>query len=525
MLRKIKAVLLGLGLAGLSFTQNPQSAIYPSDIATDNNLYVASNSASTTFSAPVGISDTTLNITSSTTFTIPTIILAGTELIAVCAKTSSTFTVCSSGRGYDSTTAATHSSGDRASGAIASRFFNQLAAEVKAIETNAVNTTLSYSNPAWITAFSATKLTGTVPCAQLPVFVGDMTSAGNTCNTLNVKINGVLLSSLGTGLYKFIAGVPSLATRGTDYALSDADLVTSDVTNNNSSTSKHGFVPKLPNDSTKFYNGVGGYTVPASTTVDATGLKAAVYVTIASGSPTAYSGSAGQCPASLLVHQTYQFTPDITNSGTTPSFNPCGFGAKTIVHLHGEAMIASELDTSQVCEVMYDGTSFALTDGRCLTGQSQTILRCGGALTSGPGTSGDEYLFCNSADGSVYLITSSNIVIPIGPSTYDALTDGATITWAIGGSRLRNAKLLFTAHGGSRTLNVTGLVDGGTYLLRIKQDGTGTEGLTLGTGCTWLVSGGGAGAITPTVTANAIDILAFTYDGTNCYANFNKNFN
>jgi len=42
------------------------------------------------------------------------------------------------------------------------------------------------------------------------------------------------------------------------------------------------------------------------------------------------------------------------------------------------------------------------------------------------------------------------------------------------------------------------------------------------------VGGGGAGAITLTNAANAIDLLTFDYDGTNCLVTFsaaNKNYN
>ena len=42
----------------------------------------------------------------------------------------------------------------------------------------------------------------------------------------------------------------------------DSDLSTSDITTNNVSTTKHGFVPKLPNNATLFLNGVGSYAVP-----------------------------------------------------------------------------------------------------------------------------------------------------------------------------------------------------------------------------------------------------------------------
>lgn len=104
------------------------------------------------------------------------------------------------------------------------------------------------------------------------------------------------------------------------------------------------------------------------------------------------------------------------------------------------------------------------------------------------------------------------------------LTDGATITWAIGSARVATAVVTL---GGNRTLNLTGLVDTGSYVVYVIQDGTGSRGLTLGTGCTWKVGGGGAGAITPSTTAGATDVLAFIYRSSNgaCYANFNKNFN
>jgi len=115
----------------------------------------------------------------------------------------------------------------------------------------------------------------------------------------------------------------------------------------------------------------------------------------------------------------------------------------------------------------------------------------------------------------------------LAASSWTTLTDGATVTWAIGSVLNAQATLTFTVHSGSRTLNLTGLVNGGFYTAKIIQDSTGGEGLTLGTGCTWKVSGGGGGAVTPSAGANAIDVLSFTYDSgaTACYANFNKNFN
>lgn len=134
MLRKLKVTLGSLALAVLGYAQNPQSPIYPTRAATDNDLYVASNKAGTNLTAPISTVDSVLNVTTTTLFTMPTIVLIDSELIAVCSKTSNSFTICSGGRGYDHTNASTHNNTAPVSGAIASRFFNQASAEIKAIE-------------------------------------------------------------------------------------------------------------------------------------------------------------------------------------------------------------------------------------------------------------------------------------------------------------------------------------------------------------------------------------------------------
>ncbi len=145
--------------------------------------------------------------------------------------------------------------------------------------------------------------------------------------------------------------------------------------------------------------------------------------------------------------------------------------------------------------------------------QGPTGASGGGTGTISPGSSGQ--------------IPEYSASTTVGPMTTSltAQTDGSTVTWAIASHTIANASLLFTTHGGNRTLNITGPVAGGNYILRVTQDSTGGEGLILGTGCTWKVAGGGAGAITTSTGASAIDVLAFIYDGANCLATFTKNFN
>lgn len=89
------------------------------------------------------------------------------------------------------------------------------------------------------------------------------------------------------------------------------------------------------------------------------------------------------------------------------------------------------------------------------------------------------------------------------------LTDGATINWDASANQVASVTL-----GGNRTLaNPTNMVDGGTYILRVVQDGTGSRTLSYGANYLW------PGGTAPTLStdADAVDILTFISDGTNMY--------
>jgi hypothetical protein len=77
-----------------------------------------------------------------------------------------------------------------------------------------------------------------------------------------------------------------------------------DNTDLNASTAAHGLVPKLPNDATKYYNGVGAFTVPA-------GGGGGAWVLAATNSPTAQTtvditGLAGASSIRVLVRNMTQ---------------------------------------------------------------------------------------------------------------------------------------------------------------------------------------------------------------------------
>lgn len=137
MLRK---VLLALAFAAFAFSQNPNTAVYPGGVATDNDLMVATNGASTALTAPATAGDTSISVGATAGFLVPTTITFGdnSEIAKCLTKTSSSFTGCT--RGFDSAaggrTATAHASGVVVRGNAVAYYINQHAAEIKALEAN-----------------------------------------------------------------------------------------------------------------------------------------------------------------------------------------------------------------------------------------------------------------------------------------------------------------------------------------------------------------------------------------------------
>lgn len=95
------------------------------------------------------------------------------------------------------------------------------------------------------------------------------------------------------------------------------------------------------------------------------------------------------------------------------------------------------------------------------------------------------------------------------PEQTQTLTDGANIAW-----NLNNGGFATVTLAGNRTLdNPTNMKAGASYILIVKQDGTGTRTLAYGTAYLW------PGNIDPVLTTaiNSVDILTFVSDGTSMY--------
>lgn len=304
-----------------------------------------------------------------------------------------------------------------------------------------------------------------------------------------------------------------------------------------------------------------------------------------SGSNDTYTTSLSPAITAYVLGTHYRFKANTANTGiATINFN--SLGAKTIKKAVGGIttdLADNDIRAGQWVDVVYDGTNmqmqsllgnaavggggtpggsdtqiqynnasaFAGTSGATATSTQVTLVKPLFASVAGLPTActvGEEVVDSTQSNrkyrcyvtgnpgtwGAVFTAgldqvnMASNItgVTPIANGgtanssiAYVTLTDGATITWTVAGI-VNNATVTL---GGNRTLAFSGLANGMSGTLIVKQDATGSRSLALPAGAK--VIGGGAGVVTLTSAANAVDILAWTYDGSVLYVNLGKNYN
>lgn len=119
-------------IAATALAQNPNVPAYPGALATDNNLLVATNNAETHLAVAINSTQTTINLaTPNAAFVTPLAITIDGEILFCGSHAGSVYT-CS--RGWDRTIAAGHTTTSLVRANIIDWHHNQLAAEVKAIE-------------------------------------------------------------------------------------------------------------------------------------------------------------------------------------------------------------------------------------------------------------------------------------------------------------------------------------------------------------------------------------------------------
>jgi hypothetical protein len=100
---------------------------------------------------------------------------------------------------------------------------------------------------------------------------------------------------------------------------------------------------------------------------------------------------------------------------------------------------------------------------------------------------------------------------------FGALSDGSPITWATSSQIFNNAAVALNHSISSRALNVTGMIAGGQYNLKLVQDSTGGAVVTLGSGCSWVVNNVSTTALGLATTGNLVNDISWIYDGTYCF--------
>jgi hypothetical protein len=127
-----------LFLQGHLCGQNPNTAAFPTTVATDTNLAVAKRLSQSTLSASATSGATTISVSDGTQFLAGEIIRIDSEELQITGISSNTLTVT---RAFNGTTAASHTSGATVQGIITSWHHNQMSAEMQAVEARLRETT------------------------------------------------------------------------------------------------------------------------------------------------------------------------------------------------------------------------------------------------------------------------------------------------------------------------------------------------------------------------------------------------
>lgn len=187
------------------------------------------------------------------------------------------------------------------------------------------------------------------------------------------------------------------------------------------------------------------------------------------GSANAYVVTTSENVSTLTNGQILVFLPDNAPTGAS-TLKVDGTNALDFLRPDGSAMVANAFSLNQFLFCVYDATAEA-------------------------------WILLNTESISD-LVRTYTKQQAFGLQT---LTDGATIDWNLNTEQVAEVTL-----GGNRTLNnPTNIVNGASYLLYVRQDGTGSRTLSYGANYDF----GSSGAPTLTTTAGSGDLIGFVAIG------------
>jgi hypothetical protein len=164
--------------------------------------------------------------------------------------------------------------------------------------------------------------------------------------TGNLSINGL-------GGTNHVLKISSLNGNISSGVLNGSELTLNDVTTNNVSTANHGFAPKLPNDATKFLNGIGTYTTPSSTGINLTTNGNSGASTLTGNTvniPIYFAGNTGE-----IFQLSADTLPAFTLSGgcTRTSYN-----SNSIFYANGDRVIAERGTDTSLLKKIVNGAAY-----------------------------------------------------------------------------------------------------------------------------------------------------------------------
>lgn len=178
------------------------------------------------------------------------------------------------------------------------------------------------------------------------------------------------------------------------------------------------------------------------------------------GSANAMVATVTSCPSAYTTGTFYKILPGHANTSTTPTLNFCGLGTKTITKFGASPLTTSDLITTAVAVLMYDGTYLELMD-------PATLSNSGGTMTDGAGTATpNEIASSTSTTHQVQYNTNTTVGTGGNFATYDGMTTaGVGVATVLGVSDV-------TAQSASQsTVNLLASTPAaGHYLVRLYLD-------------------------------------------------------
>lgn len=211
--------------------------------------------------------------------------------------------------------------------------------------------------------------------------------------------------------------------------------------------------------------------------------------------------------------------PDARFPSTLPAASGVNLTALNASNLASGTVVAARLGTGTPSSTTYlrgDGSWAAVSAGAAssITGSATLPATCAvGDTYVDTDATPAEFYGCTATNtwAQLYVAGTSIAANNINQPAFTTLTDGATVTWSFGGAKFNNAVLTI---GGNRTLSITGATSGATGTLKLVQGTGGNHVPTLPAGSI-VVGGAGSGSLSGllSTTAGAVDVLTFTYDG------------